>query len=147
MTQRTYEILLVEDSPADQALCREALAENDGKLRLSIAASGDEALRLLRERANTAALPDLILLDVQLPGISGLEVLARLRAEPALSLLPVLMLSSSRHASDVQEAYRLRANAYLVKPFGYDELRELLQRTTAFWLGCVLLPPPIQVKD
>lgn len=139
------EILLVEDNPADQALCREAFAEIGGDIRLSIAGSAHEALRLLGERVTTGApLPALILLDIQLPGTSGLDLLARLRADAHLGLLPVLMLTSSRHLSDVQEAYRLRANGYLVKPFDYEELRGLMARVAAFWLDDVLLPGAVQ---
>ena len=149
MAHRNREILLIEDNPADQALCREAFSEINRDIRLTIAGNGTEALRILSERganATRSPLPGLILLDIQLPGISGLEVLSRLRGDPALTLLPVLMFTTSRHLSDVQEAYRLRANGYLVKPFDYENLRQLMQRTAEFWLDCVVLPASIHAE-
>lgn len=149
MTHRHREILLVEDNPADQALCREAFSELGSDILLTIAGSGPEALRILEQRREGllgSALPSLLLLDIQLPGISGLEVLSRVRADPALTLLPVLILTTSQHLRDVQEAYRLRANAYLVKPFDYEDLRRLMQRTVEFWLDSVVAPAPVQAE-
>jgi two-component system response regulator len=83
-----------------------------------------------------------VLLDLKLPALDGLEVLRQLRAEPATRLIPVVVLTSSNQPSDVSRAYALGVNSYLVKPVDYDQFVELMKRTGHYWLGANVAPPP-----
>jgi len=140
---RCGEILLIEDSIKDARLISEVLHEQGQQHHLRVARDGEEALRMLRGEAPHAACarPDLVLLDVNLPKLSGVEVLSRIKSDPALKALPVLMLSTSRADRDVSECYARHANGYLVKPASYDEFVELIQLTLEYWLGHSQLPP------
>ena len=136
-------IMLVEDNPADMRLVREALAEGEIAAHLDWAPSGEDALDRLRGRgayAGAPTLPDLVLLDLNLPGLHGQEVLAEIKSDPALRRIPVLVLTSSSARTDVLAAYAAHANAYLVKPDAYDEFLALIEGVRSHWLGTVLLP-------
>ncbi len=137
------EILLVEDNAADVRLVREALAEGQVHADLHWAASGEDALRYLRGsdgKPGGHAAPDLVLLDLNLPGLNGQEVLAAIKSDPALLRIPVVVLTSSANPSDVQAAYGHHANAYLVKPQDYEEFLALVGSIRSHWLTSVLLP-------
>jgi chemotaxis family two-component system response regulator Rcp1 len=137
------DILLVEDNPADVRLVREALAEGEVQAELHWLASGEEALHYLRHtgaHAQVHATPDLVLLDLNLPGLHGQEVLMAIKQDPALLHIPVVVLSSSANPSDVQAAYGHYANAYQVKPQDYDEFLALVGSLRSYWLTSVLLP-------
>lgn len=139
-------IMLVEDNPADVRLVREALAEGEIAAQLEWAPSGEDALDRLRglgAYAGAPTLPDLVLLDLNLPGLHGQEVLAEIKADPALRRIPVLVLTSSSAQSDVLAAYGAHANAYLVKPDAYDEFLALIEGVRSHWLGTVLLPSSV----
>jgi chemotaxis family two-component system response regulator Rcp1 len=138
----TMHILLVEDNPADMRLISEALAEGQVPARLQWVSTGEDALACLR-RSDTPggiALPDLILLDLNLPGLLGHEVLAEIKADPALLHIPVVVLSSSSAPQDVKAAYQHHANAYMLKPDDFDQFMALAQTIRAYWLSAVLLP-------
>ena len=137
------EILLVEDNPADARLVREALAEGEVQADLRWLASGEDALHYLRHTGSyvgSQSAPDLVLLDLNLPGLNGQEVLTAIKTDPALLRLPVLVLTSSANPSDVQAAYGGHANAYLVKPQDYDDFLALVGHIRSHWLTTVLLP-------
>lgn len=136
------DILLVEDNAADVRLVREALAEGKVPATLHCAGSGEEALDCLRHFGSHSAqpLPDLVLLDLNLPGMNGQEVLKEIKCDPALAHIPVLVLTSSAHRSDVLAAYGAHANAYLVKPQDYDEFLSLVSSIRDHWLKSVMLP-------
>lgn len=136
------DILLVEDNPADMRLVREAMTEGGLAARLHWEASGEAALSYLRRSADAAGqpLPDLILLDLNLHGLHGLEVLEQIKSDPLLKAIPVLILSSSSARSDVQDAYAAHANAYLVKPDDFEQFVELVGAIRSYWLTSVLLP-------
>ncbi len=137
------EILLVEDNPADARLVREALAEGEVAADLRWLPSGEEALHYLRHTGDYSAChdsPDLVLLDLNLPGLNGQELLATIKSDPALLRLPVVVLTSSANPTDVWAAYGQHANAYLVKPQDYDEFLTLVGHIRSHWLSAVLLP-------
>ena len=137
------EILLVEDNPADVRLTQEALRE--GKLRnsLAVAETGEKALAMLGRRPPHAysLKPDLILLDLNLPGRSGREVLAEIKADPDLKRIPVVILTTSKAEEDVVKSYNLHANAYITKPVDLDKFMQVVRTIESFWLNVVVLPP------
>ncbi len=137
------EILLIEDNAADARLVQEALADGEVQAQLRWLPSGEEALDYLRqtgEHANARTLPDLVLLDLNLPGLNGHEVLAAIKSDPALLRVPVVVLTSSANPTDVQVAYGLHANAYLIKPLDYSDFLALVGQIRSHWLSAVLLP-------
>jgi two-component system, chemotaxis family, response regulator Rcp1 len=132
-------ILLVEDNLADVRLTREILGLAGVSEGLYVARDGVEALAALRVPGGV--LPDLVLLDLNLPRKSGLEVLAEIKADPVLRSVPVVVLSTSRAVGDVSRAYELHANAYVAKPLGLAGFSEALGACAAFWLRAATLPP------
>lgn len=136
------DILLVEDNPADMRLVHEAMAEVDARDTLHWVADGREALDFLRRRGDHAAapVPDLVLLDLNLPGIGGKEILAEIKRDGELGSLPVVVLTSSAARQDVLDSYRFHANAYMVKPTDFEDYLTLVERIRAYWLSAVLLP-------
>ncbi len=133
-------ILLVEDDANDVFLLERAFGRIDLEHRIVRVSDGEEAIQYLTGVALPAAdpppggLPSVVLLDVKLPRRSGHEVLAWIREAPELRRLPVVMLSSSREESDIDRAYDLGANSYLVKPTGFDALANLVQTFHAYWI-------------
>lgn len=140
---KVAEILLVEDSPTDALLTREALASSRLANRLHVVADGVEALAFLRGEGpySTSPKPDLILLDLNLPRMDGREVLREIRSDPALSLIPVVVLTTSQADTDVVAAYGLRANCFISKPVDFDNFIEVIRRAGEFWFAVVTLPP------
>jgi two-component system, chemotaxis family, response regulator Rcp1 len=134
--QTSVVLLIVEDSPSDLALTKHALEQSGMPLTLLAARDGEEAMALLRKDRP----PDLILLDLNLPRKSGLEVLTELAGDPELRRIPVVVLSSSGAQKDVQQAYDHNANAYLVKSLDLDEFVGAVQALRRFWLKVVRLP-------
>jgi CheY-like chemotaxis protein len=135
-------ILLVEDNPADVRLACEVLEEaglSDGML---IARDGDQALRMVRKEGEYADLarPDLILLDLNLPRVSGREVLVQIKQTPDLCRIPVIMLTTSDAESDISACYDAHANAFLTKPVDLLEFSRLAMLIRDFWFGAVQLP-------
>jgi len=136
------EILLVEDNPGDVLLVRKALERAGLRHELRVAGDGDEALALLRAPAAAGrARPGLVLLDLNLPGKDGREVLAEIKGDPALRVLPVVVLTSSRAERDVRRAYELHANSYVTKPPSLRELQGTLARLCDYWFAIVEPPP------
>lgn len=135
-------VLLVDDSPTDVLLVREALDECSRPVRIIVLTDGVAALEYLRRSGGKSddPVPDLILLDLNLPRLGGLEVLAEIRADIRLKPIPVVVLSTSTAASDVQTAYSLNANCYLPKPLDFDRFAPAVRTVIDFWFGTVLLP-------
>lgn len=138
---RSVRVLLVEDNPADVRLLREALGDGRIGVDLQIADDGEEAVRLLEDSVDEPRRrPDLVLLDLNLPRMTGIEVLAEVKANPALRRIPIVVLSGSAADHDVRKAYDLHANAYMRKPRDFASLRELVLAIERFWLEHALLP-------
>ncbi|MEC7523710.1 MAG: response regulator [Myxococcota bacterium] len=135
---RAVQILLVEDSPSDARLTQLALESAELDCRVEIAEDGESALSRLRDP--DAPRPDLILLDLNLPGIDGHEVLGELKSDDALSLIPVCVLTTSRAPEDVDLAYRRHTNCYIAKPFDMDEFAEVIRQLETFWFQVAELP-------
>lgn len=138
------QVLLIEDNPDDARLTREALKDAKLRINLHVAHTGEQALAFLgRERDyHDAPRPDLILLDLNLPGLSGQEVLAEIKQSETLRTIPVAVLTSSSCDRDVALSYRLQANCYIVKPLDFDAFTEVIQQIEQFWFTVVKLPVP-----
>jgi CheY-like chemotaxis protein len=131
-------IVVVEDDPDDRHLLARAFKKLESSLPLRFACDGDEAVSLLQEitSANARRIrPVVILLDLKLPRRSGLEVLAWIKAQPALRRVPVVVLTSSREQTDLKTAYDLGANSFLVKPSQPQTLYELIDQVNQYWIG------------
>jgi CheY-like chemotaxis protein len=144
-------VLVVEDSPADQEIIRRAFLSADEICDLVMVLDGESAMSFLHQRGNTddsvrsdERLPDLVLLDLNLPNLSGREVLQRVRANPLLKHIPVLVLTTTQSASEVLECYRLGANCFITKPAAFQDFVSLIRGTCGFWFGLARLPaaPP-----
>ncbi len=136
------QILLVEDNPGDTRLAVEALKESKVHNDLYHVSDGVEAMDfLLRRNAFAdAPVPDLILLDLNLPRKDGREVLAEIKEDPELRLVPVVVLTTSAAERDLVKTYDLHANAYVIKPLGLDQFIEVVQAIESFWFMVVKLP-------
>lgn len=137
------EILLVEDSPADVRLTKEVLGKASVRNTLHVVRDGVDAMAFLRREGGyaDAPMPDLILLDLNLPRKPGREVLAEIKQDPALKRIPVVVLTTSAAERDIIEAYGLHANSYITKPIDLDQFIEMMKVTEEFWLTIVKLPP------
>src|SRR4051812_474561 len=135
-------VLQVEDNEADVRLTREALREAGDDLRLSVVGDGEKALAYLRreEGFEDVPRPHLVLLDLNLPRKDGVEVLQEMRSDPALAPIPVIVLTSSAAAHDVDACYAAGANAFVVKSLELDEFIERIGAIRDFWFGVAQLP-------
>jgi chemotaxis family two-component system response regulator Rcp1 len=140
---RPVDILLVEDNPGDVRLTRELLKESKIHNNLTVVDNGEDAIVFLRRAAKhpDATLPDLILLDLNLPRKNGAEVLASIKNDPTLRRIPVVILTSSKAEEDIARAYDLHANCYISKPVGLEQFATVVKSIDDFWLSIVRLPP------
>ncbi len=141
---RPVDILMVEDSSIDALRAREVLTRANPMNRSPVVEDGAEAPRLLRQegRHATAPRPDLILLDLNLPRLDGREVLAEVKNDEGLKLIPVVVLSTSAAVEDLLKTYRLPANCCITKPVGFPKLSQAIKSMHDFWFAVVSLPPP-----
>lgn len=133
-------ILLVEDNPVDVDLTLRAFSRRKLVNPVEVARDGEEALAWLPRWEAGETLPLVVLLDLKLPRVDGLEVLRRYRANPVSSQLPVVVLTSSNEDSDVQAAYRHHANSYIVKPVNFEKFMDVATQIELYW--CLLNNPP-----
>jgi len=135
-------VLLVEDSPGDVRLTREAFRSAEANIDLHVAIDGIEAMEYLRGSRPDAGKPrpDLILLDLNLPKMDGREVLAEIKADPELKTIPTIILTTSDAEADVAKSYELQANVFLTKPVRLDAFETLVGSINDFWLGKATLP-------
>jgi len=135
-------LLLIEDNPGDIELTREALSLGKIVNKLQTVSDGEEALSYLFRRGEFECVtsPDVILLDLNLPKVSGREVLRQIKEDSELSATPVIILSSSEDAADIQATYDLHANCFITKPVQFDEFMRVVQAIETFWFEIVRLP-------
>jgi CheY-like chemotaxis protein len=136
------DVLLVEDDEGDVLMTKEAFEYYKIRNRLHVVADGEQALQFVRRAGPyaDAPRPGLILLDVNLPRLSGLEVLAELKRDPALLLIPTVMLTTSQAEEDILRSYELHANAYVSKPVDFEHFIEAIRQIDDFFLALVKLP-------
>ncbi len=143
--ERTATVLLVEDDPADQALTRRALEESKLVVDLRIVDTGEAALEYLRREGEfvergAAPRPDIVLLDLNLPGLDGRDVLREIRADEELRRLPVIALTTSKQEQDILKTYDLGVNSYIAKPVEMEEFITTLRELGNYWFRLVMLP-------
>jgi len=143
MSDKAFEILLVEDNPADVRLAREAFKTSEIHSVLSVAKDGVEAMDFLHKGGGhvDAARPDLIFLDLNLPRKDGREVLSEIKADENLKRIPVVVLTTSRADRDIVTSYDLNANCYIVKPADIDQFFEAVHSAEHFWLTTATRSP------
>ena len=148
MLEKFVQILLVEDNPDDVELTLHAFQKHHLANRVHVVRDGAEALEFLFRTSaykdrRTEDSPQLVLLDLKLPKVDGLEVLRRMKADPRNRMIPVVMLTSSREDRDITESYRLGVNSYIVKPVNFEQFTEAVRQLGLYWL-LMNEPPPIQ---
>jgi CheY-like chemotaxis protein len=149
MAQKKRTVLLVENNPDDARLVQMAFEKAQIKHRLIVLSDGLQVMEYVKGRAQYAnrerfPLPELVLLDLGLPGLSGLEVLGQLRKQPGTETVPITVLSGSNFLRDVTKAYELGANSFLVKPFELRKFTAAIKETIDFWLdGVQMQKPPV----
>ena len=141
---RPRRVLLIEDHPADIALTRKAFSQIKTTIDFQSVLDGIEAMQYLSKQGRFAKAPspDLILLDLNMPRKDGREVLAEIKADPNLKSIPVIVLTTSAAADDIEDSYRLGANAYIVKPVAYADFTKVIRTIEAFWFLTAVLPGP-----
>ena len=143
MNRRSLAILMVEDNPMDVELTLRALRKHKISNPISVARDGEEALDYVYQRGRFAAdapIPGLILLDIHLPKVDGIEVLREIKGHPVYRTIPVVMLTTSQEEADVRTSYELGANSYIVKPVDFEKFLEVVRRIDLYWL-LTNLPP------
>jgi CheY-like chemotaxis protein len=140
------QVLLVEDSPGDVRLTREAFGAANKAIQLHVVMDGVEAMAFLKHAGVyvDAPRPDLILLDLNLPKMDGREVLAYIKEDDSLKLIPTVILTTSDAETDIVKSYQLQANCYLTKPVQLDAFESLVMTINDFWLTMVKLPQQMQ---
>ncbi|MBI9059097.1 MAG: response regulator [Labilibaculum sp.] len=138
-------ILIAEDDPRDVELTLEALAEHNLANKVDVVHDGVEAMEYLRKdgkyQNRESGLPTVLLLDIKMPRMDGIEVLKEVRSDEKLKLLPVVILTSSREAPDLEAAYKLGVNAYVVKPVDFQDFIKAVKETGVFWALLNEQPP------
>ncbi len=138
---KTLKMLLIEDSPSDVRLIREALKETGIPVQVTVAMDGVDAMEHLhRVDLGLAPRPDLVLLDLNLPRKNGREVLAEIKGSPTLKQIPVLVMTSSQADEDIHQAYTLNANCYITKPADLNEYLDVVRAIENFWFFTATLP-------
>ncbi len=143
MNVEAVEILLVEDSPGDVRLTKEALKDSKLYNNLNVVPDGVEAIAFLRREGNyaNAPRPDLILLDLNLPRMDGRQVLQEIKNDDSLKRIPVVVLTTSANETDIFITYNLHANCYITKPVDFSQFMSVVKSIENFWFSIVKLPP------
>jgi two-component system response regulator len=151
VSPKEVEILLVEDNEADEELTIHALRADHLANRIHVAHDGEEALDFLFCRAEHKARtfdcpPRLVLLDLKLPKVDGLEVLRQVKGDPRTKAIPIVVLTASREERDLINGYQLGANSYLQKPVDFDQFRQMVRHLGLYWLVVNQAPPAFAIK-
>lgn len=135
-------ILILQDNPEHTGLIKDALNDKAGRHQIVAIADGMQAMDFLNRRGNyaDATRPDLILLDLNLPGKDGRELLAEIKANPQLRRIPIVVLTISANEEDIFRSYALQGNCYVIKSSDLEQLFQIVKRIEEFWLGIVTLP-------
>ena len=138
----SVKVLLCEDNQGDIYLIENSLAQSKADYSIDYLLTGEEVMRYLRQEANYryASRPDIVILDLNLPGRHGFEILAEIKADPLLKAMPVVVLSSSKAKQDIFNSYRLHASCYIVKPSDLKAFLAAIKQIEKFWFNCVALP-------
>jgi len=141
---KPVEILLVEDNPVDVIVTREALKDGRVANNLHVVEDGEEAMDFLYKRGKYASAPspEIILLDLNLPGKDGREVLSEIKGDPSLRHIPVIILTTSGDREDIWRSYELQANCFITKPVDMEQFTKAMERLGEFWFTLVRLPVP-----
>jgi chemotaxis family two-component system response regulator Rcp1 len=147
-TGARFDILLIDDSPADAKIFQEALLEASARASAYWVASGEEALEFITQQGRFEGVGPvkLIVLDLNMPGMDGIEILRRMKMNPTISRLPVVLLSSSRSPEEVDLAYSLGANAYFSKPLSLENYIQKVKVMVQHWLDLAELPSPLTMR-
>ena len=142
---RAHQILLIEDNPGDVRLTQEAFKESKNNIELEVVTDGIEAIKFLRREGAYAekSIPDLILLDLNLPKWDGREVLETIKTDDQLKRIPVVVLTTSNAGVDILKSYDLHANCFINKPIDFDKFFEIIHKIEEFWLSTAILPTSI----
>ncbi len=140
MTSKPVDILLIEDNPNDAELAIRALKKNNLSNSIVHLQDGEEALEYLFSIDHPSSFPKLILLDIKMPKVDGIEVLRKIKSDEQRKVIPVVLLTSSKEERDIVESYRLGVNAYIVKPVEFDKFIKAVADLGFFWL--ILNQPP-----
>jgi len=140
-TLAPFRILLVEDNPNDIEITRRALDKGQVKNELTIARDGQEALDILFGSRSKTSLPGLILLDLNLPRVDGREVLSRIKGDPLLKRIPVIVLTTSTREEDVVRTYDLGVNTFISKPVRFEDFIKVVAAIQEYWIVIATLPP------
>ena len=148
MKDDQVEILLVEDDPSDLELALHALRAENLANRIEVARDGEEALDFLfcrgsHHQRSLENPPRLVLLDLKVPKVDGLEILKQMKSDPRTKAIPVVILTSSREEADLAESYRLGVNSYIQKPVDFEQFRKVVKKAGLYWLVVNQPPPPI----
>lgn len=140
---RKKNILLVEDSRADARLILEVLKDEKIHVNINVVRDGEAAMDYLRHDGHyqNSTKPDLIILDLNLPKKDGREILAEVKEDPILRLIPVVILTTSQSEDDIMNSYRLQASCYVTKPINFDQFTKIIKSFDSFWLQAVRYPP------
>ena len=141
--KKSIHILLVEDNEGDIILAKEALKDARIITRVSVVRNGDEALSFLHKHGHYVGVevPDLVLLDINMPKINGMEVLKRIKNDSNLKSIPIVMLTTSSLETDIKQAYENHANCYITKPVDVDQFMDVVHKIEDFWILIAKLPP------
>lgn len=143
---RPVNILLIEDNPGDVRLTQEAFKEGRMTINMDVVMDGVEAIKFLKKEHpyTDSIVPDLILLDLNLPKRDGREVLEEIKSDPNLKRIPVVILTTSNAEQDILKSYNLHVNCYINKPVDFDKFFDIIQKIEDFWLSTAILPTMIR---